>query len=490
MNYTKKYIENFAEFQEKFGKLNDGTERRKNKIFLEAMKSAYRSKNMHIFSAVVSSVNNDELISYVEAQIKISSLSKNVSKFSLLGKSYFSNNYFLDGTNGICEDLDVTAIRYKNSAGRVYKMKAGKFIRQILLENGVNEIVGETLTNFYCEIFTQKWQADALVKTSVQYSLKYDRDFEFIYNSDNYGGERDFGSCMTNNGYHVMYEDLYGCYAASIINGENKILARCIVWENVHEIESKKVWRLADRQYSDNVNTIHCQMLINALISDNKIDGYKKIGAGCGDARQFIGVNGEDLSERHLWIDFNLQDGDTISYMDTFKWYFHDIGKADNSNHFDGEYSDLATTYGTLEIEDNRNYDEYNEEYTDDELVPVRVWTGSFYREQSVSAEYASDNFSWSEYSNSYFDEAYLSEFFEDWLPLDEYESIEQDYKESNWNYDEYHEEYTDDDIVECNILYGEEYRTKLVSEKYADENFEFVDGVYYDKILESVPEA
>jgi len=201
-------------------------------------------------------------------------------------------------------------------------------------------------------------------------------------------------------------------------------------------------------------------------------------------------VNGEDLSERHLWIDFNLQDGDTISYMDTFKWYFHEIGKADNSNYFDGAYSDLATTSGTLEIEEDRNYDEYNEEYTDDELVPVRVWEGSYYREQSVAEEYARDNFCWSEYSNSYFDEAYWSEFFEDWLPLDEYESIEQDYKESHWNYDEYNEEYIDDDIVECNILYGEEYRTKWVSEKYADENFEFVDGVYYDKILESAPEA
>lgn len=142
----------------------------------------------------------------------------------------------------------------------------------------------------------------------------------------------------------------------------------------------------------------------------------------------------------------------------------------------------LETTSG--EIEDNRNYDEYNEEYTHDDLVDILFWAGGRYRPMETASGFADDNFLWSERHDIYLTEAYYSDILGDYLRLDEWQEIEDDYKRCNWNYDEYNNEYTEDDVIVCKIWDGSEYIDQYVSENYALEMFEEVDGVYYSDVF------
>jgi hypothetical protein len=484
MLLLNKYFKNYAEFKEKFGKINDGTGRRNNKLFLEAMKHGLKSGNKESFLSYNYQISNDFLIGYCYVSLREKYHSYDTRhRFYILDKLYRSNKFTLDNLGGLCEDGDSNSIRYVNvESGKVYKMRAGKFIRALFVESGADLVVGEKLLNYYCEVFAQNWKAHSIEKFNVDSRLVVDDDFESIYDRDNYIPDTNYNSCMTNKGHHTMYEQLGNCKAARILNSDGLILSRCIVWTNVQEINGEKTWRLADRQYSSDGNLVYSQLLINALIKEGFIDGYKKIGAGCGDSNAYISVSGEDLSEKGFFIDCDLTYGDTVSYMDTFKWYYMDDGFACNKPGGCGVCISLDTTSG--EIEDNRNYDEYNDEYTSDDLVDILSWTGVRYRQMVTASEFAGDNFLWSKRHDIYLTEAYYSDILDDYLRFDEWEEIEDDYKRCNWNYDEYNDEYTEEDVIVCKIWNGSEYIDQYVSENYALERFEEVDGVYYSDIF------
>lgn len=80
----------------------------------------------------------------------------------------------------------------------------------------------------------------------------------------------------------------------------------------------RKKWRLAERQYAtDESNTLK-RALIDALIKGGHIDGYKRVGAGCGDARAFVDLEENSLSDRKFRIECDLDWDDTLSYQDSF----------------------------------------------------------------------------------------------------------------------------------------------------------------------------
>ena len=58
------YFKDYAEFKEKFGKIDDGTGRRNNKLFLEAMKHSLKSGNIESFLSHNYRISNDSLIDY------------------------------------------------------------------------------------------------------------------------------------------------------------------------------------------------------------------------------------------------------------------------------------------------------------------------------------------------------------------------------------------------------------------------------------------
>lgn len=134
---------------------------------------------------------------------------------------------------------------------------------------------------------------------------------------------------MKDKEYHSFYEDAVNASAAYLENEDGMILARCIIYNEVKD-RSRKLWKLAERQYSCNDSEVLKRALVDALIRGGHIDGYKKVGAGSGDARCFVDTDGNSLLNLEFSISCNLDYGDTLSYQDSFKWYDMDSKEANN----------------------------------------------------------------------------------------------------------------------------------------------------------------
>lgn len=94
------------------------------------------------------------------------------------------------------------------------------------------------------------------------------------------------------------------------------MIARCVIYNRVTDQDGKNGdWRkdntLRMKQYPQ-------RALIDALIKGGHIDGYKRVGAGCGDARAFVDLEENSLSDRKFRIECDLDWDDTLSYQDSF----------------------------------------------------------------------------------------------------------------------------------------------------------------------------
>lgn len=305
-----------------------------------------------------------------------------VHSLRLNDKTFWSNAFRTDSLNGICEDGTLNAIRYVNvERERVFKMKAGKMFNHVWSCNSETSKLPEQILRWMSEEFVAEWIEYARESIGdTMYKLHVDDNFAEIYDSERCVGN--FGSCMVDDGYWTFYRDAVDAKAAYLTNSYGEIVARCIVFQEVHECGSDKIWRLAERQYSKDSELSLQRQLIAQLISGGHIDGYKKVGASCHDSHAFIDINGDSLADKRFWIDCRLESGDTVSYQDTFKWYDENNGRADNYNHGD---IDLAITEGSFE---SGEWSQYHEEYIpSDDAVYVDSRDDYFYRDDVVYAE-------------------------------------------------------------------------------------------------------
>ncbi len=91
----------------------------------------------------------------------------------------------MDG--GLCFDGDFKAVRYRNRENdKIYKMKAGKFMRRLIDENPFGAILPEQVKVWMCEDFTERWIAYARGKcTGFHLHVGGElEDFETIYDDD------------------------------------------------------------------------------------------------------------------------------------------------------------------------------------------------------------------------------------------------------------------------------------------------------------------
>lgn len=549
MIYFNEIFSNYAEFCEKFGvtEHGNGVKSRRNKILLANLKNRellhkvasarecwsqsgrYTDDAEHYFVRWRCHYEDTRLrkllfsSSLDELRLSVANL---ISQYGdgnghlLAGKFYIrSTKYEIDDMGGICEDGDSRSVRYRNlENGRIFKMRAGKFMRSII--EGVpslDAILSEQVKIWYCEEFAEAWKAYAATQIGDDYELVVDDDFSAIYSS--YNLEGNFQSCMTNNGYWSFYRDSVTARAASL-RKDGRIHARCVIYDDVRTNDGK-VLRLAERQYATDGNETLKRMLVLKLIDAGEIDGYKKVGADCSDARAFVNNNGDPI-EGTLWIPCNLDFGDTVSYQDSFKWYDMDSRSAYNRC-CQGDDYDLAVTCG--ELEGGGNWSNYNAEYIDeDDAVWVEHRDDYFYDNQTVYAEntdqsefeedciyihgdyyYAGRNAAhpadWGIYRCDRCDEYYVEGSAYHSGLTDEYyccegckEQAELEYKDENWYYAEFNDKYyeDDDDVMQVFVwsvcLY--KYYKTTVGRDYFDEMVEdgeatVIDGVaYIDTIL------
>lgn len=498
-------FKNYEEFNALFGIVKHGnnSENRKNKILLAYLKD----KNL-LHQAVA---GNDYSFLHISSMAELEQRMQNEILISgnedeslpyelhLMGKTYYSIIYETDGNDGLCEDGDSKCVRYHNHrTGKIFKMKAGKLYRHLILETEFGKTLPEQVVTYLCEEFAAKWQAFTMGRLPKN-KLYVNQEFERIYSSKYCEG--DFCSCMVDKGYHGFYEKSVNASAAYLENEKGKIIARCIIFNEVKD-QDGKVYRLAERQYATGDNHILKRALADALIRGGYIDGYKKVGASCNEANAFVSINGDSLSDRKFRIACDLDWDDDLSYQDSFKSYSMSARIADNYCYGD---IDLGITEGSLNnAEEDSCYDNYHG-YDCDETVLVYVHgeeydcdsdnLGDFVWIDSEGEYHHRDDVSECPECGGYFlkSETCYSEVTDDNYCCEECrEKAEKEYKEDNWHYSDYDGEYFEE---EDDIAYywrwnreKEEYEKKTISVSslrsllYSDDFFEF-DNECFDRV-------
>ena len=498
-------FKNYEEFKDMFGiiKHGNGVCSRKNKILLAYIRNkkllheAIETNNytlLHISSMT-------ELKKTITRTIIISGHSDMSLRYvlELDGDFFYSRNFETDELKGLCKDGDTRSIRYINheNGGKVFKMKAGKLYRSLILETEFGKTLPEQVVTYLCEEFSVDWQVYTYGRLPKN-KLHVDKDFERIYSSDCCKG--DFHSCMVDRKLHYFYTNSVDASAAYLINEEGKVTARCVIYNKVTD-QNGKIWRLAERQYAtDESNTLK-RALIDALIKGGHIDGYKKVGAGCGDARAFVDLEENSLSDRKFRIECDLDYDDTLSYQDSFKWYNQSEETADNYGN--GDIA-LDITDGSLNGEEE--YDDFHEYhchetttvyyhgheyYCDVENLDEFIWMeklGEYHHELDVTE--------CPECSGHFLEEDnFYSDITEEYYCCEECrKKAEQTYKKENWHYSDYDEEYYEhaEDIIIYrvwnNILC--EYEIKTISVESAQRLLEAgelhkLNDMFYDRIDE-----
>ena len=411
------YNLNYQEFQYRFGftEHDNGKKSRRNKVLLNFIKDRNLLKEC-IRKNDFTLLNIPNMVEFKKimfSKITVSGeFDMNLSyKVELINHTFRSSKYSTDEMKGLCEDSDFKSCRYVNhkNNGRVFKMKAGKFIRNLILETEFGRKLSESTLIYLQETFSEDWQTYSM-STLPKNNLYVNDNFRDIYSSSECKG--DFNSCMANKGYHTFYKDAVKASAAYLRNDEGKIVARCIIYNKVHEEGSDKIWRLAERQYSTNQDNLLKRALVEALIRGNYIDGYKQVGFDCHNARGFVDVNGNSLEDKDFWIDCDLETYEPLSYQDSFKWY--DMAKRRAYNYQAPGYDyNLDTTEGSIDgEEDDENYDEYHDEYTDSDTVAVM-----YHGREITCSENGLDDFIWIDSEEIYYhkDDLEMCPVCDDW---------------------------------------------------------------------------
>lgn len=452
-------------FKTRFGleKRDNGVAVRKNKILLGHLKNPallrycrehndYTLLHIHnmadlqkkVFEAVIKLGKNDERLPY---------------EVELIGKTYYSSKYKTDEAKGLCEDLDKNSVRYINvERNRVFKMRSSKFMREIILETEIGKLLSPSVVNWISgDVFTLQWSTYTH-GNSPDMELHVDNEFGKIYSSNYCKGN--FSSCMVDEDRISFYRDSVKAKAAYITDKTGLVVARAILFTDVTDQDGKK-WRLLERQYSSESDDVLKRLLVDKLIQENYIDGYKVIGASCHQANSFVDIYGNSLSDSKFEIDCQLELEDTLSYQDSFKWYSYHLDKAYNYENSNFSYN-LDTTdlnlYGDTDDNEEEDYDgewdAYHQYYCNSTRPCYRSG-----REIWVDSEDL-DDFVWIESKREYhheedciccdgcqtyvlLDDAVYSEVTEEYYCCGAcMEKAEDEFKRENWYYSEYDNEW------------------------------------------------
>ena len=381
---------NAREFQAIFGiqEHGNGTKSRRNKILLELYKAksmwdyCNKDKSGYRFDLFFSIRNmmvlKERVLNQIcEEQYQKARLGrKQMYAVQLIDRCFWSCTYQTDENEGIPSNRDVGFVRYviheENRNNKVYRMRAGRFYKRLLLESELGKALPQQVLNWLCEEFTGSWSS-YVVRRLPHFTLHVDKNFERIYtygyleNNDNIKGcTEEFGSCMMDDGQWRFYRDSVDAKAAYLTNDSNEVIARCVIFTDVKD-EDGKTWRLAERQYAEYGRDLYKRCLVDALIEGGHIDGYKQVGVDCHSTTAYVDKDGKSLMDKKFRISCNLELSDCsiddydenenhiLSYQDSFKFFDYkkkeahntmpagnnDILMLDNTNSYlEGSYDD------------------------------------------------------------------------------------------------------------------------------------------------------
>ena len=493
------YPQNFLDLFQIVKHGND-TKSRKNKILLSLFKSG-----TWIFKTDLCKITDMAQLETAVLELIQQSGCDNENLFNrveLNGYTFYSQHYATDVFKGVCEDGSIEFVRYINCDTRkVFKMKAGKLLRAIILETEIGQKLPDTVINYLCEQFTTKWKA-YVSSLSTTKKLYVNDNFKMIYTSENLKG--DFGSCMTNKNHHSFYKNAVDASAAYLIEeSTGLIIARAIIFNSVYDEEGNK-WRLCERQYSSESSEVYKQMLVDALYEGGYIDGHKTVGASCHEATLFVDKNGNSLSDKKFYIECNLETDEIVSYMDSFKYYSYSEGKAYNTSSHPYSYQ-LDITESTIDeyVNGEDDDDQYYDEYHDRDCGDV---TYVHYHGNEITCDSDDlDDFTWIDRHDGYYhdddivfavdtqkyelkEDCFYSELIDDYyFDHDKFKAAEKAFIEKNWFWSEIDQDYyeTSPEITVINIWNAKEkkYEEKTISGATLDDGIDSGKYVEYDGI-------
>ena len=479
----------FEGFKERFGiqEHGNGSKSRKNKILLAFVKDQFKKKNYQVINFKTMA----EMQAHVWQQILTSGAqSDNLPyRVELMGDTFYSDLYSTDSYCGICEDHSCASIRYCNmeQSGRVYKMKAGKMLHHLINATEYGRSLPESVQRWLEEDFTQRWTSYCMGMLPENRLIVND-DFKRIYSSSECVGC--FHSCMVDQDHHPFYKNAVEAKAAFLVNEDDLVIARAILWPKVYD-EDGNVYRYLDRQYATDGNQVLMRALIDELIKAGEIDCYKVPGCGCGDANAIVDLQGNSLSHKMFHIKCDLATDDVLSYMDTFKWYEYNNEKAYNSGRCCYDYCLDTTSYSIDDDEcddDDQNWDEFHQEWVDQETQTV------YYHGQAMScSEDWMEDFRFVDSDNEYhhLDDVFQCPICQNWelkenakhsdlinmdfCCSDCLEEAEKAYKEKNWYFSDYDQAYyeTLEELTTFNCWSPElqVYLVRTISKKSLEES-------------------
>lgn len=440
MIYFKNF-KNAKEFNEIFGVVEhgNGAKSRRNKILLEVLKNKEFHKwwKQHGYAHRDFGIDLMTVKSMSELKIVALGLMRYAcgNEIILNGYAMYSRKYKLDAYQGLCEDGDGRSVRYINTerGNRVFKMKAGKFITNVLAERYPTNIFPEQLVRWLGEEFARDWQSYATGKiNSNSYTLHVDDDFASIYNCGDIPCYGDFKSCMAGEEQYEFYSHSIYAKAAYLTDSahDGNIVARCIIYTDVHC--DGKSYRLAERQYATDGSDLLKQILVDRLIAAGEIDGYKKVGVDCHANDAFVSNDGEDWSNKDFCISNTLENGDTLSYQDSFIYLNTNSALAFNHGYHDYtveldttdsvfEYGKWSEWYKEYIPEDEALFDEYYDDYCYANNTVEVIYNGRRYEVNADRAE-NDDQLRWSEGKGCYIyeDDCCYCKDIEDYVRLAE----------------------------------------------------------------------
>ena len=364
-------------FQEIFGirEHDNGVKSRRNSILL----SYYKSKSVWDYSK---RRNLDLLLLNIRDMnslhnIVMSVICDEMTNFNytveLMGRYYRSNVFETDECRGLPSNGAIGFVRYitheQNRDGKIYRMRAGRFFKRLILETKFGRALPVQVVNWLCEQFTEQWSS-YVTRKRPNFTLKVDDDFRRIYSYDeDEGCTYDFGSCMMDDDQYIFYRECVKAKAAYLENEDGRIIARCVIFTEAHD-QNGKVWRLAERQYAEEGRDFLKRCLVDALIDGGYIDAYKRVGVDCHKTTAYVDIEGNSLQHLKFSIECKLEFSQNpddawdsgkchiLSYQDSFKYF--DPYKKIAYNSEPDDYSNifmLDTTNCYLE----GNWDDYHE---------------------------------------------------------------------------------------------------------------------------------
>lgn len=509
MIFFNTYFKDFADFKSKFT-TNNGS--RHNGIVIAHLKWCFRHRNDRLYKpeikrAFEAAMNMNDVYEHVlYMMFTVSSCNHNdnpdarmfETNFLGLPNPVWHKTIESDERRGVCEDNDLEQVRFIRhltleqmshtdgvDRAKVVKKKAGRLLREILTDTIAD--LPESVVNYVCETFANKWRA-ARVADIPRYELHIDDDFASIYGD----GRRKYridGSCMSFDCQYKFYSDSVNAHAAYLTDIENDgaIVARCILFDEVFDEDGNK-YRYAERQYSQDGDISLKQLLVDKLIAGGHIDLYKEVGASYSDCDRIYRVSDRALlNEEEFRIENTIEDGDTLSFQDTF--IFLKDGYAYNK--YQSGYDHKLNTCDSIL---NGEYDDYHDCYCR-ETFTCYVWDVSYREYNEVHCSVDNDDDFMECIDGEYYDD--YVEINGSYYPYDHQDIVNIDgeyYLKDDCRYCEYRGVWLlEEDAVysdeECDYIHvddaieidGDWYR-KSKCKTYDEDEIAIEDGVVYVK--------